>query len=373
MTDTCPARRATIAVFALNGGLFGVWASRIPAFVAEFALTPDRLGLLLLCIAGGAIVAFPLAGRLTDRIGAAALTRALVPVYAAALVLVALAPDPLTLAAALALFGAAYGALDVAMNTWGAEVEQARGRPLMSSLHAMYSLGAGLGAATGAGAAALALPPLWHFATLALICGAVAWQLARTPWTSRQSDGSPVFALPRGSLVLIGLVAFASAVGEGAMADWSAVFLVTVARTTEAEAALGYATFSAAMVAMRLAGDGIIARAGPAAAARASGLAAAAGAAVLVAAPGLWAALPGFALMGAGYAMVFPLAFSRAARDHRVPPGQAIAAVATLGYGGMLLGPPLIGWVATTLSLSAGFVLIGALALVITALAPGLR
>lgn len=373
MTDTRPARRAAIAVFALNGGLFGAWAARIPAFVAEFALTPDRLGLLLLFIAGGAILAFPLAGRLTDRIGAAALTRALVPLYAAALTLVALAPTAAALAVALALFGAAYGALDVAMNSWGTEIEQARGHPLMSSLHAMYSLGAGLGAASGAGATALDLPPLWHFATLALICGAITWHLARAPWTSRQSDGAPVFALPRGPLMLIGLVALASAVGEGAMADWSAVFLVTVSGTTEALAALGFAIFSAAMVATRLVGDTIIVRIGPTAAARASGLAAALGVAVLVMAPGLAAALPGFALMGVGYAMIFPLAFSRAAQDPHVPPGQAIAAVATLGYGGMLLGPPLIGWVAATASLSAGFVLIGVLALAITALAPSLR
>ncbi|PZX19056.1 fucose permease [Palleronia aestuarii] len=373
MSEVSAARRAVIAVFALNGALFAIWAARIPAFVERFALGPDALGLLLLCIAGGAIVSFPLTGRLADRIGAARLTRLLLPLYAIAVILVALAPNVALLAVALALLGAGYGALDVAMNAWGAEVEQAAGRPIMSFFHAMYSLGAGLGAATGWAAVAVDLPPAIHFALVVLPASALTMWLARAPWTSRTSDDGPAFALPRGALALVGIVAFASSMGEGAMADWSALFLVAATGTTEAQAALGYAVFSAAMVAMRLAGDRVVARTGPVLAARMAGLVAALGVALVVAAPSLGPALAGFALLGLGYAVIFPLAFSRAARDPDLPAGRAIAAVATLGYGGMLLGPPLIGWVASATSLQAGFALVGVLALLITALAGSLR
>ncbi len=366
-------RLAVTAIFALNGGLFGVWASRIPAFVDRFDLTPDRLGLLLLCIAGGAILAFPLAGRLTERLGAAALARLLVPILALAFVALPLAPHPALLAPLLALFGAAYGAMDVAMNGWAAEVERDKGRPIMSSFHAAYSLAAGLGAGTGYLAVEAGLTPLWHFAILALPWTAATAALSRVPWTSRRSPGGPAFALPHGALVLVGLTAFASAVGEGAMVDWSAVFLTRVTGTTEALATLGFATFSVAMVAARLVADRVVARIGPVATARASGLAAATGIAVLIAAPSLALALPGFLLLGLGYAAIFPLAFSRAAADPEVAPGPALAATATLAYGGALLGPPLIGWTAALASLPVAMGLVGVAALAITALAGCLR
>lgn len=368
------ARLAVTAIFALNGGLFGVWASRIPAFVARFDLTPDRLGLLLLGIAGGAILSFPLAGRLSEIRGAAALSRALVPTLAVTLVILPLAPSALLLAPLLALFGAAYGALDVAMNGWAAEVERAAGRPIMASFHAAYSLGAGLGAATGYLAVSAGLAPAAHFLVAALPATALVAWLARTPWRSRvAAAGGPAFALPRGALVLVGFTALASAVGEGAMVDWSAVFLTRVTGTSEALAPLGFATFSVAMVAARLVVDRVVARIGPVLTARASGVTAAAGVALLIAAPNLALALPGFVLLGIGYAAIFPLAFSRAAADPHIPPGPALAGTATLAYGGALLGPPVIGWIAALASLPAAMAVVGLAALAITALAGSLR
>jgi predicted MFS family arabinose efflux permease len=368
-----PPRRAVTAIFALNGGLFGAWAARIPAFVDRFDVTSDILGLLLLCIAGGAILAFPLAGRLVERIGAAALSRRLVPSLAIVFVALPLAPHPLVLAIFLGLFGAAYGAMDVAMNGWAAEVERAAGRPIMSSFHAAYSLAAGVGAATGILAVAAGLSPLWHFAVLAAPCTAATAALARVTWISRIGQSGPAFAWPRGALVLVGLVAFASAVGEGAMVDWSAVYLTQVTGTTEALAPLGFATFSVAMVAARLVADRVVARIGPVATARASGLAAAAGIAVLIAAPTLALAMPGFLLLGIGYAAIFPLAFSRAAADPEMAPGPALAATATLAYGGALVGPPIIGWTAALSSLPVAMALVGLAALAITLLAGSLR
>ena len=357
--------RAVAAMFLLNGALFGIWASRIPAVADTHALDKAALGLLLLCLAGGAIAAFPVAGRAADRYGAAKVTRVAAVACALSLIAVAVSPSVAVLAVTLLTFGAMLGGMDVAMNAWAAEVERARGRSTMASFHAMFSLGAGLGAATGYGAAANGLGVPAHFAGGAVALAALTVPLAAIEWRSAappQADKAPVFAVPRGALLAVGVVAFCSAFGEGAMADWSAVFLVSVTAVSEAQAALGYAVFSAAMVAMRLVGDRVIVYLGPARAARYSAATAVLGA-LLAALGGTFpTALAGFALMGLGYAVIFPLAFSRAANDGTTSPGAAIAGVATLGYGGMLLGPPLIGFVAHASSLQTAFLLLSAAA-----------
>lgn len=367
------ARVAVSAMFFLNGVLFGAWASRVPAFVERFALNPGALGRLLLCLALGAILSFPLAGWLSDRIGAARSTRLIAVGYALALPLIALAPNTGWLALALLLFGAGHGAMDVAMNGWAAEVERLVKKPVMSAFHAMWSFGAGIGALTGGGAVALGLAPTGHFALVALLFGAATLGLAMIPWTSRRSAGGPGFALPSRSLLLVGVVAFCSSLGEGAMADWSAVLLIEIARTDEARAALGYGVYSAAMFAARLGAGLVIARLGAVPTARIAGLFAFTGLVLALAGQSLVTGLLGFALLGLGYSVVIPLAFTRAANDRVTPQGRAIAGVATLGYGGMVLGPALIGGIGQIWSLPAAFWMIAVLALGISALAGSLR
>lgn len=364
---------AVAAMFLLNGALFGLWASRIPAFVEAFSLSPGALGRILLCLAAGAILSFPLAGRLSDRIGAATATRIVAVLYALALPLLALAPSPLLLGAMLILFGAGHGAMDVTMNAWGAEVERAHGRTIMPAFHAMWSLGAGLGALSGYAAVAAGLGVWEHFALGAGLFGLAGLALTLTPWRSDRAPAGAGFALPPRVLVAVGLVAMCSSVGEGAMADWSAVFLTEVARSTEAEAALGYGLYSVVMMAARLGAGRVINRLGAVRAARIAGLTAAAGLVVALTGANLATGLIGFALVGLGYSVVVPLAFSRAANDPHVPPGRAIAGVATLGYGGMVLGPVAIGALAQATSLPAAFGLIAVLALGISLLAPSLE
>ena len=364
---------AVSAAFLLNGALFGVWASRIPAFVEDFALEPGALGRLLLCLAAGAILSFPLAGRLSDRIGAALATRIIGIVYALALPLLALAPGVGWLAAALVLFGAGHGAMDVTMNAWAAEVERARGRTTMPAFHAMWSLGAGLGALTGWAAAGAGLEPLAHFALASVIFGVPAIWAGLIGWQSARSSAKAGFALPPRRLLAVGLFALCGSLGEGAIADWSAVFLTVVAAADQAEAALGYFVYSGAMMAARLTAPRVIDRFGPISTARAAGLVAAAGLGLAIFGGSLATGLAGFALVGLGYSVVIPLAFSRAANDAHVPPGRAIAGVATLGYGGMVLGPVVIGAIAQATSLPVAFGLIAIMALGITALAGVLR
>lgn len=373
VSDPRGPRMSVSAMFGANGVLFGIWASRIPDFVERFTIPSGLLGLLLLCIAGGAIVSFPIAGTLSDRYGAAATTRILSALQALALVCLALAPNLWLLAAALVFFGASMGAMDVTMNAWGSEVERAVARPVMPMFHAMFSLGAGLGAASGYGAVSAGLTIGAHFLLLGPAVTAIALLLASAPWDSVRSERSKaLFVMPKGALVLVGLIALGSALGEGAMADWSAVFLDQATEATTAQAALGYAVFSAAMVLTRLAGGSLIGRLGAVRATRMSGVLAFAGVVILILSGSLLPALAGLALMGVGYAVVVPLAFSRAAAEPGIGAGQAIASVATLCYGGMLLGPPLIGFIAEAAGLRAAFGLLAVLALMIVALAEAL-
>jgi MFS family permease len=352
-------------MFILNGALFGIWASRIPAVAERHDLGPGSLGGLLLLMAAGAIIAFPQAGKLSDNYGAAKTTWRMAILYIAALFLIAMSRDFLSLAIALFLFGATHGAMDVAMNTWAGEAERRIGRPVMSSFHAMFSLGAGLGAVSGFLAATNGLGITIHFIAAGLVIAVVTLPFASIGWTpdpKRTQSSGPIFVLPKGPLFFVGAIAFCASIGEGGMADWSAILLVLSTGADEAHAALGYSVFSVAMVATRLLGDRITRTFGPVTAARLAGTTAASGVLIAVI-PGTYPmTLAGFALMGMGYAIIMPLAFSRAANDPELSPGAAIASVSTLGYGGILLGPPVIGFAAEAMSLPAAFLILATLA-----------
>ncbi|WP_371732304.1 MFS transporter [Ruegeria sp. HKCCA6837] len=375
MITIIAAWRAVSAMFILNGALFGIWASRIPAVRDRLGLSHEELGYGLLFMAAGAVCSFPITGRLTDQFGAVAVTRVIAVLYTLSLILLAMAGGFWGLAVFLFIFGAFHGSMDVAMNAWAAEVEQTFDKPVMSSFHAMWSLGAGLGALSGYVAVQMGLSVLAHFLLAGGLVVAFALTSSWVRWTSKRSErgqGS-VFALPSGILVLVGFTALCGALGEGAVADWSAIYLRDITNATESVAALGYAVFSVTMVAFRLAGAVVITRFGPVATARFGGLCAAVGVFAVVSAVTPLPALAGFALMGVGYAVIMPLAFSRAASDPVVPPGQAIASVATLGYGGLLIGPPLIGFLAELFGLRLAFSVLLPLAALITVLAGALR
>ncbi|MBX2839684.1 MAG: MFS transporter, partial [Gammaproteobacteria bacterium] len=318
------------------------------------------------------------AGWLTDKLGAVRITRIVGFAYLASMILLAASIEfsgiPWVVVA-IVLFGGTHGAMDVSMNGWAAEVERELEKPIMSVFHAMWSVGAALGALTGVMALSIGAAVFNHFCFVAVICTVFFW-LIRDAENIVASDPSsadrPLLTLPRGALLLIGFIAFGAALGEGAMVDWSAIYLVTVADASEPTAAYGYTVFSIAMVVFRLSGGWIVSRAGSVNTVRVSGVMAFVGISLCIFSPTVPAILLGFLFMGAGYAIVIPLVFTRAANDAETPPGVALAGVATLSYGGMLLGPPVIGFLAEWFGLQRAYLLLAILAVLSVVLAPKL-
>ncbi len=353
------ARLAVATLFFANGCGLGSWVPHIPDVKLWHGLSDAVLGLALLAIAIGAVAALPVAGALVARFGSRPVTRAAALLFCAALPLPLLAPDFPTLLAALALLGVGTGSLDVAMNAHAVLVEARYGRPIMSSFHGMFSLGGLVGAALAGGAMQAGLPPTAHLDLAAAVLGMAvlaAWP-ALLPTAPSVSDG-PLFALPRGRLLGLGALALIGLMAEGAMGDWSAVYLRMDLGATAGTAAFGFAAFSLAMALGRLTGDRLVARFGPADVLVTGALIGGGtlGAALLAGHPAV--AVLGFAGMGIGLANVIPIVFSAAGRLEGLAPGIGIAAVSTAGYFGFLAGPPLIGLVAEASGLAVALGLV---------------
>ncbi|SMH54885.1 MFS transporter [Azospirillum agricola] len=377
MTDseagrTQAARRASRTAFLLNGTVFGVWATHIPAIKAHLDLSAAVLGTALLCLAVGALTAMVASGPLLGRLGSAPVTRATALAFAGLLPLPSLMPDVASLCAALFLFGAAGGTMDVAMNAQGALVERRLGRPVMSSLHGMWSLG-GL---TGAGAGGLLLPLLPAPVQAGLVAAVLlalflATQSSLLP--DRESAGEGGLALPDRGTLLLGAMAMLAFMSEGAILDWSAIYLREDLESATALAGFGFAIFSGAMALCRFFGDRLRQKVGAVALVRAGGLLAAGGLALALLGGTPALALVGFGLTGIGLSNIVPVLFSAAGAAEEGPgkisAARSIAAVSTLGYTGVLAGPALLGFVAEASSVGASFGLVAALILAITAMA----
>jgi fucose permease len=371
------ARFAIAAVFFVNGVTLASWISRIPTLTEQLDLSPGQVGLALMALAGGALVAFPITGRLVDTRSSAFTVLVFGLVMVLSLPILAIAPHLLVLILALLLFGFGNGGMDVSMNAQGVQVERFAGHSIINSLHGCFSLGAFTGAAIGAGVAQLEVSPLVHFLGVTLFGLFVLWWVRRwlIPDTKdpRKRDAASAFALPPRSLWLLGALALCTSVSEGAMADWSGLYLRDVLETSSGFAALGFAAFSMAMLVGRFTGDALVRRFGAPRLVRAGGVLAALGLgiALLINTPGIM--LLGFAAVGLGLSIVYPLVFSAAGNHPTVSAGHAVASVATVGYSGFLAGPPILGWLAELTSLRAMMWLIVLLAALTAALANATR
>ncbi len=354
------SRVAVSILFFVNGAVLASWLPHIPAVKSRLTSGDGQLGLVLLAMAAGALVALPAAGPLIARLGSRAVTSSAALVFCLAMPLPVLSSSLPALVAALVMLGAFNGLLDVSMNAQAAAVERAAGRPIMSSFHALFSLGGVAGALLASGAMAFGTADVTHVSAAALVAlVAVALALpGLLPCSPRPEGSGPALARPTRALLALGVLALLGLLAEGAMADWSAVYLRDTLGATPAVAAVGFGAFSLAMTGGRFTGDALVARLGPRLVLRASSGVAGAGLAValLVAQP--IAGIMGCALVGMGIANVIPVLFSAASRVPGVEPGRGLAAVATTGYLGFLVGPPLIGAVAELVGLAVGLGLV---------------
>lgn len=361
------ATRATMAQFFVNGASFATWGVLIPSVKDRFALSDAVLSLAMLAVAGGALLTMGQSGRWIARVGSATALRQIGILYAVTLLLIPLAPQFWMLVVLLLAFGSAMAAFDVAMSVQAALVEGQRHRPIMSTLHAMFSIGGIAGSALGA---LPGLSPLAHAALVAGVTLVVALSIGpfalpdEAAQDSSHDSGADRHA--RRMVLVLGGIAFLALVCEGGMYDWAAVYMRDVAQSPAAWVSYSYAAFSTGMAVGRLSGDRIRARIGGLRTLACSGAAGAAGIALAATWPAPLATLAGLLLAGLGIANLMPIFFLAAARVPGMAAAESIAAVARFAYVGMLLGPVMIGTVAEHLGLRVSFV---AVALVMAAVA----
>jgi predicted MFS family arabinose efflux permease len=344
------ARRATAAFFALIGVSVSTWAALVPSTKARLALDDGTLGTVLLAFGAGTIVATVLAVRLMARHGSRRALMVAAPLLCLSLPLLARAPSTIALAAVLFAFGAFVGLAGVAGNAQAIAVQSMAGRPIMSSFHALFSLG-GL---SGAGVSSLMLRAGMPVETCAavvaagllLLVAAVGRGLVPDRAATNGPDTRGRRALPPIPVLVVGLMTFALYLSEGAVLDWGAVFFHEARGYDVATAALGYAAFSVAMAAGRLLGDRVVARLGAVAVIRWGTTLAAAGFLIMVLAPGQGLGLLGCALIGIGASNVVPTLISASARVSELPTSAAVSTVVAMGTTGLIAGPALIGFLA---------------------------
>jgi MFS family permease len=364
-------RIATSVVFFLHGLGGGMWASRIPAVQENLALGVGPLGLALLGGGLGTLLAMVPTGAVLARYGSRTVAQVAAVLMCASLPLLAVASDATWLFGGMVLWGAGSAALDVTMNAQGSAVEQRRGRPLMSSLHGLWSLGSMSGAAIGALLAGLAISVQVHFLVAAPLI-LLAMMLASRYFVAddQKHESVATFAWPRGVLLALAAVAFCAVATEGAMFDWAGIYLRRVLVAPEATAALAPSFFSAAMAIGRLAGDRLIARVSAPTVARMCALVAGLGMTSIILAPAPVVVFGGLIGVGLGLSVLVPLVFGVAGRSKDMHTGTAIAAVATVGYFAFLIGPPTIGLIAEQVTLRGAFILLVVLLGLIAVLAP---
>jgi predicted MFS family arabinose efflux permease len=363
------ATRATRLIFLVSGIGMASWAPMVPYAKARLGLDDADLGLVLLAFGGGSMLSMPLVGLLTHRYGNRKVISVAGLLLCVAIPVLAIVPNVLTLTVTLLYFGAMLGAVDVAMNAHAVEVERRDGRALMSGFHGLFSIGGLAGAAIMSALLALGLPLSIGALAIALLLALIVFS-QRSNLLSSVDDAAEraaVFRLPRGLVLLLGVLCFVSFLAEGSMLDWSALLLRDFRGFSAASAGIGYACFSVAMAAGRLAGDRVVGRLGPVWAVRVGATTAAVGFLLAAMAPWPPVSLFGFVLIGLGASNIVPVMFSAAGRLPGIPPAISIATVTTLGYAGLLSGPALIGFMAHASNLPVALAVVAGMLVLVAA------
>jgi predicted MFS family arabinose efflux permease len=378
LEQTQRARKATKAIFLVCGLGISSWAPMVPYVKDHLKLNNADLGMLLLLLGAGAITMMPVSGILAHRYGTRMVIRAAAAIMALLLPVLVLIFSPTWMGIAIFLFGAAVGTVDVAMNSHGVQVQNSSGKPIMSSLHGLFSVGGLLGSLGLGFLMKLGLDPSSAAAGISLlIIMILAWgypllfdvntekRLIKefSPEVSKEKPKGITWL--NGSVIFLGLMCFSVFLSEGAMLDWSAIFLRENKGIHPEMTGVGYASFSIAMAAMRLLGDKIVSHLSGKTVVIGGSIIAACGLFLAILTPWVATSLIGFVLLGIGAANIVPVFFSEGGRLKNVPATISIPAISTMGYAGQLAGPALLGFIAFHFSLNGAFAFIGVLMLAV--------
>jgi hypothetical protein len=361
---------AAASIFLVNGIIVGAWFARIPAIRERTNLGVQELGFALIFGTIGAVLTMGVGGWLGGKLGSHVMAPLATFICGGSLVAVALAWDFWSLVLALLCFGITQGTMDVMMNANGVAVERAGAGPIISRLHAMWSIGAFLGALASTQSAALGVAVLPQFVGIFALSSVFAAAMTRTLIHDKHSGEGPTFRLPGGRLLLIGALCAAGLLSETSATDWSGTYLTTDMHVDEGMAGLGVTVFTGCMAAARLVGDRLTQMIGTPRLVAGGSAMAAAGLVLVLGPQWLPAAMIGYALVGLGLAGVVPSYFRAGGNQPGVPSSVGIAAVSTVGYAGGLIGPPVIGTVGGAFTLRVALLILLALMIVLTILSP---
>lgn len=364
MSVNQPASRlATRLAFLVAGFGIACWAPLVPIVKNQLNIDEGLLGLLLLCLGVGSIFSMVMTGFLSSRYGCKPIIMAGGLGLALVLPLLTIVSSPAVLGVALLLFGASLGAIDVAINIHAVEVERASEKPLMSGFHALFSVGG----FAGAGAMTFMLSLHVNVLLACVLCSALMLIAMFVAWprllSTKQANDGPIFVVPKGAVLLLAILAGIMFLVEGAMLDWSALLITQTGRIEATQSGIGYMLFAVAMTLGRFSGDAITAKFGDHAVMFWGGLIALSGFVLLLLVPITIVSLSGFFLIGIGASNIVPVLFRRAGNQTFMSPALAVAAISTVGYAGILVGPAFVGFVADLFSLPISFWLLAALLL----------
>jgi MFS family permease len=361
------SRYAVACLFFFCGLIFSSWASRIPAFKQRFSLNEAQLGGLLFMLPLGSFIALPFAGWAVDKFGSRLMGPLSIILYVAALYALSLGNSTFALSVTLFIFGFMGDTVNIAMNTQGLDVQHAMNKPILSSFHALWSVGALCGALLGGWTLERSMSTSVHFllVLVPVTIVSIALYFYLIPHDDKKEEGKKLFAMPDKALWLIGIICLCCTLCEGAMADWSALYYQQVQADPGKISTTGFTGYAFTMALGRFVGDKLIHFFGHKKVLMLDSLLIAGGMAIALAGAQPMLVILGFALVGFGVSTIIPIAYSVAGRSTTMKASVALAAVSTIGFTGFLIGPPLIGFVAHEIGLRMALMLVVMLGVIV--------
>jgi MFS family permease len=378
VSDKKRIRLAVIMYYFSMGLIFASWASRIPDIKTALKLNDALFGSILFAAPVAQFLMMTFSGKLVTRFGSRRIVLFALPLYSLCLLALGLVKAGWQLAIVLFFFGITGNMSNISINTQGVTTEKLYQRPIMASFHGGWSIAGFTGALTGMLMMNLKIIPYLHFIIIILLVWTIIWfnnnhLLKGKPLTNPEEPKRRFFNRPDTALVQLGIIGFFSMASEGAMFDWSGIYFKDVVKAPESLIILGYTSFMVMMASGRFMADFVISRIGRKKLLQICGIMVSAGLYTAVIFPNLVTATIAFMIVGLGVSSIIPTVYSAAGRHSKVPPGIALATVASVSYFGFLLGPPMIGYISHAAGLQYSFALVGLFGICISLIVPRIK